>query len=407
MILRKALKMGSLPQNNVVYENVSVPQPETQRLSRIQRLLQYGKYQGTLDVDDVDLSIKDSFSSKRTTLDDGHGSNDTSTIDDDMNAAKEFFRDHFFAIFVCMLSGLYTLMFIPSISILLFYTRKSDNPIKAFTRYLDTLNHTIQWYSSPFDRTKSLKTVRKLHAIAARQTLGRIREEKCLVTENRAVPMSQYDLVLTQWAFIGAILTQPDRIGIPDVSKVQLKSIANQMYKVGRDLGISNDFNLCSGPIEDTIQYAKDIEKYVITPALELDKDFESMSVHLMNGVNILNPFIDPLAFSTWTHKLYSAKKSYQRRFEMLLSYKSWCFYYLQLFLFEYVLCNNLLKWTVTMSLNTMMDMNVHMANLHRQRITKKYYPDKLPLPLYLWIYGILSYIKMRFLKLLKCQNIV
>ena len=395
--------MGSLPLNNAELESEPKLNSKIQNLPRINQLIKYGKYQTTLDEDDEDLSITDQRSTIAADFDHSQGT----SIEDDLNTSKKFFHQHFFAIFVCMLSGLYTLMFIPSISKLLFYTKNSDNPIKAFTRYLDTLNHTIQWYNNPEERTKSLKTVRKLHAIAARQTLKRIREENCIVTENGAVPMSQYDLVLTQWAFIGAILTRPDKIGLAGISKVQLKSISNQMYKVGRDLGISNTFNLCSGTLEDTIQYAKEIEKYVITPALECNEDFENMSVHLMNGVNILNPFIDQIAFSTWTHRLYCANKSYQRRHEMLVSYKSYCIYYLQIFLFDYLLCSKVFKWIVTTSLNIMMDLNVYMANLLRQEITKKYYPDHLPLPLHLWIYGILSYAKMRMLKLIRCQNIL
>ena len=315
--------MGSLPLNNTELENEPKLSSKRQNLPRINQLLRYGKYQTTLDEDDEDLSITDQHSAIDSHLDHFRETN----IEDDLKNSKKFFHDHFFAIFVCMLSGLYTLMFIPSISRLLFYTKNSDNPIKAFSRYLDTLNHTIQWYNNPEERTKSLKTVRKLHAIAARQTLKRIREENCIVTDNEAVPMSQYDLVLTQWAFIGAILTRPNKIGLIGISKLQLKSISNQMYKVGRDLGIVNKFNLCSGTLEDTIQYAKDIEKYVITPALECNEDFENMSVHLMNGVNILNPFIDPIAFSAWTHRLYCANKSYQRRYEMLVSYKSFCIY--------------------------------------------------------------------------------
>ena len=393
--------MGSITLDDLTMENITLPQSYRKNRTRIEHLLQNGKFQGTLDEEDED------YTTNEMDVNDTVRKNDATNSYDDLNAAKEFFHQNFFTIFVCMLSGLYTLMFIPSISRLLFYTKNSDNPIKAYTRYLDTLNHTIQWYHSPIERKKSLKTVRKLHAMAAKQTLIRIREENCIVAENGAVPMSQYDLVLTQWAFIGAILTRPDKIGLGGASKTQLKTITNQMYKVGRDLGISNAFNLCSGTLEDTIEYAKDIEKYVITPALEAEDDFESMSMHLMNGMNIFNPFIDPIAFSTWTHKLYSANKSHQRRFKMLVSYKSWSFYYLQLFLFDYLLCNNVVKWITIISLNTMMDMNVYMANLLRQKITKKYYPDNLPLPLYLWIYGILSYMKMKILNILRCQNVI
>ena len=365
---------------------------DQRQFSRIEYLLKHGKCQPMLnEEDEVDTISYLEHTQENTNVDDTNVN---------FEAAKEFFRRNFFSIFVCMLTGLYTLMFIPSISRLLFYTKKSDNPIKAFSRYLDTLNHTIQWYMSPKERTKSLKTVRKLHTMALKQTLRKIEDEDCVVTDQGAVPMSQFDLVLTQWAFIGAALIRSKDIGLRDVTQAELRYLTNQMYQVGRELGIANKFNLCSGNLEDIIEYAKDIESFVIRPALESEKEFESMSKHLMKGVNVLNPFIDPDAFSTWTHKLFGAKRSYQRRVENLRSYKSRVLYFLLIFLFKYVLNIKPIRWFAVFPLNTLMDLNIYMANILRQQITKDYYPNHLPLPLHLWIYGILSYVKFQFLEM-------
>ena len=48
--------------------------------------------------------------------------------------ARIFFHKNLFANFVGMLSGLYCIMFIPSIVKVLHHTRKSDDPKKAFER---------------------------------------------------------------------------------------------------------------------------------------------------------------------------------------------------------------------------------------------------------------------------------
>ena len=50
--------------------------------------------------------------------------------------ARQFFHENLFACFVGMLSGLYCLMFIPSIVKVLHSTGKSGDPKKAFNRYL-------------------------------------------------------------------------------------------------------------------------------------------------------------------------------------------------------------------------------------------------------------------------------
>ena len=133
--------------------------------------------------------------------------------------------------------------------------------------------------------------------------------------------MSQFDMVLTQWAFIGAALTRPKSIGLSDISAMDLTHLTKQMYVVGKELGIADTFNLCLGSLEEIIQYAKDIEYYVIQPALESDNDFQSMAKYLLEGVNILNPFIDPLAFASWTHRLFGAKNSNLKRVSQLVSY--------------------------------------------------------------------------------------
>ena len=386
------------------------PLENTQETSkRVDSLLIWGQYEPVVDVNNVkredeNQNIKNKSSSEKDDLDIKHN---MSTPIDNFELAKEFFHQNFFLLFVCMLSGLYTLMFIPSIARLLFYTNNSDTPSKTFHRYLNTLNHTIQWYLTPHRRKTSLTTVRKLHTTAVKQILSRIKKENVAVTENGAVPMSQYDLVLTQWAFIGPVLTQPQNIGFNDITKTQMKYLVNQMYIVGRDLGIDDKFNLCTGSIEDVIVYAKDIENRLIRPALEHNEDFKSMSQHLIEGMNILNLFIDPFAFPAWVHKLFGTQKSYLTRFEMIKSSKTWAIYHLQCFLFEQVLKNRLMRWCVIGILNTLMDLNVYMANRFGQKITEKYYPSGMGLPLHLWICGIASYIKLRLtITINKCSKL-
>ena len=78
-------------------------------------------------------------------------------------------------------------MYIPSIVEVLFNTGKSGTPELAFQRYLRTLNNVLRWYDlKPIQRVKSLESVRRIHANVAKK-------------EN----MTQYDMVITQWAFIG------------------------------------------------------------------------------------------------------------------------------------------------------------------------------------------------------------
>ena len=64
---------------------------------------------------------------------------------------------------------------------------KSGTPELSFLRYLHTLNNVLKWYDlKPSQRVKSLDYVRRTHANVAKKEI-----------------MTQYDMVITQWAFIG------------------------------------------------------------------------------------------------------------------------------------------------------------------------------------------------------------
>ena len=232
--------------------------------------------------------------------------------------------------------------------------------------------------------------------MAAKEALLRVTDAENLNGKNN-IPLSQCDMVLTQWSFIGAALTRPQSTGLGNVTTVQLKALTRQMYIVGKDLGIEDEFNLCCGSLEDITEYAKDIENMVIRPALELDEDYESMHKYLLGGINLINPLLDPSAFAAWTHKLFGATKSYENRISKFSTLKTKATYYVLIITFDYVFYYKLTRWITIGIFNFLMDLNIYMANLFRARIIQDYYAGTC-LPLHLSIYGILSYIKRRFM---------
>ena len=57
-----------------------------------------------------------------------------------------YFRHNFFSMFVAMLTGLLTLMYVETIAAVLEATKRSGSAPLSFSRYLSTLNHTLAWY---------------------------------------------------------------------------------------------------------------------------------------------------------------------------------------------------------------------------------------------------------------------
>jgi len=105
----------------------------------------------------------------------------------------QFFRRHYCSLFVSMLTGLLSLMYVERIVRVLDLTGRSHSPRLVFKRYLGTLSHVVKWYEGPAALQASLRTVLRLHRAAARHT-QRSGDEPSI---------SQFDMVVTQWAFIG------------------------------------------------------------------------------------------------------------------------------------------------------------------------------------------------------------
>jgi len=93
---------------------------------------------------------------------------------------------------------------------------------QAFLRYLSTINHTLSWYQQDQDKRKvSLKTVRKLHSAANKKTID-IHGKEAYIT--------QFDMVTTQFAFIGAAIILPKRIGLGTPSGKRLLNGVMQTF---------------------------------------------------------------------------------------------------------------------------------------------------------------------------------
>ena len=161
--------------------------------------------------------------------------------------------------FVSMLTGLLSLMYIETIASVLDATKKSNSTTLSFQRYLSTLNHTVQWYRDLPSLLKSSSRVRVLHRQAA-----------------SLKSFSQYEMVVTQWAFVGPVLLWPEHLGVDLGSEEDIDGVLHVMMMVGRQLGISEEFNLCRGGREECTEYSR-----LILEKVELYIEFLNFLYHV------------------------------------------------------------------------------------------------------------------------------
>ncbi|XP_076638010.1 uncharacterized protein LOC143350088 [Colletes latitarsis] len=212
---------------------------------------------------------------------------------------QRMFSNNVFTMMIAKLSGLLCLFAIPSIRDVLIFTRQSGTTCAAFRRYVSTILHTWVWYEKRPGLQKefmeSLKIVRKKHCVAFQRS-----------SEAGLNRISQLDMALTQFGFIGFTLLGGDYLGVNNTFD-QLEGLIHFWRVVGSMLGMEDKYNICTGNVQETRALCRRLLDKVFLPTLaNTNKDFDKMSHTLIEALWPMNPYIDPDAFMAFTFTLAS-----------------------------------------------------------------------------------------------------
>ncbi|CAL7949976.1 unnamed protein product [Xylocopa violacea] len=213
---------------------------------------------------------------------------------------QQMFYNNAFTMMIAKLCGLLSLFAVPSIKDVLMFTRQSGTPCAAFRRYVSTILHTWVWYGKRAGVEKefleSLKIVRKKHCTAFRRSL--------MAGLNR---VSQLDMALAQFGFMGFTLLSGDYLGVNNTSE-ELEGLIHFWRVVGSMLGMKDKYNICSGSVEETRALCRRLLDEVFLPSFASgNKDFNEMSYTLIKSLWPVNPYMDPTAFVKFTFILASS----------------------------------------------------------------------------------------------------
>ena len=204
---------------------------------------------------------------------------------------KKTLHDHLFAVCVNLLCGLYCLLHVPSVARVLEATKATGNPYGAFKRYYYTTMHVIQWFNRPEDYHKSVRAIRGIHLNAFKHSLA------------KGLDVTQYEMILTQWAFVGPIVLFPDRSGLASMSCSQKMRYLELMFNIGKDMGVKNEYNICLGSYEEVKFRCHEVLRLAIRPWMR-SKGPHTQADVMLEGIHILTPALDPEAFKVWTRNL-------------------------------------------------------------------------------------------------------
>lgn len=110
--------------------------------------------------------------------------------------------------------------------------------------------------------------------------------------------ISQRDMAITQFGFMGFILLRPQRVGM-NCKQEDLDAIVHMWRVLGYMLGIEDQFNLCTESYEETVKRTKEMFNHVVTPVMYKppQKNFVEMADAMLSGLWSFVPFITTPAF--------------------------------------------------------------------------------------------------------------
>ncbi|XP_067130440.1 uncharacterized protein [Centruroides vittatus] len=201
--------------------------------------------------------------------------------------ARKIFKKYFFSIFFAHLTGLIFTVHVPSIITTLLATKKSSTVLDIFRRYLSTLVHIKMWYEgdiwNPEDPAyKSIIFVRKTHNEVAKKLNA--------VKKQNQLSLSQYEMALTQYSFIGFIILYPKQIGM-SCNEEDLECLVHFWRGIGYQLGIYDKYNICTNGLGECRKICREIVDEIFKPNIVRQREeCSTMSQNIIRAMTIFVP---------------------------------------------------------------------------------------------------------------------
>lgn len=199
---------------------------------------------------------------------------------------------------------------LPSMAGPLMSTGNSANIVCLFRRYLSTLVHIRRWYEgdiwNPDDPAHhSISMVRGMHKRVADKMNNSSGGGGGGPCRRRCPAVSQYDMALTQFSFVGLIILHPKHVGL-HCSKEDLECLIHFWRGIGYMLGMEDRYNLCNGNLDETLAVCRDIMEAELKPAVKnATKESSTMSRGIIKAMNSFIIFLSWEAMARfWFEKM-------------------------------------------------------------------------------------------------------
>lgn len=129
-----------------------------------------------------------------------------------------------------------------------------------------------------------------------------------VIGESDNIWVSQYDMALTQWAFIGVAILHPEECGLHDVTDEDLDNLIFFWKVMGYLHGIEDRFNLCAEDIHVTRELFRYVWENVYKPVCVAAPHPAPTGYEMTKGIvvalRVFNPSVKWITFMKYWYKI-------------------------------------------------------------------------------------------------------
>ena len=153
-------------------------------------------------------------------------------------------------------------------------------------------------------------------------------------------------------------------MGVDTMTRKELDGVRYIFYLVGQALGVQDKYNLCHSDLPTTLAYMDLIFQNDIQGCLKTEVETErsrNMAQALLQGIYLLNPFLEPTSFHHWSFQLLECPLPAQHC-------KNQLSYTITKLVFHQLLSGKIGS-AIRPLLNLLMKINIYLANRWRSYI--------------------------------------
>lgn len=218
---------------------------------------------------------------------------------------RSIVQKYFLGIEFSSITGLFLILQCPDALEPLLSTGNSKDIPALFNRYINTILHVRNWYDYDIfnPETKGYKSIRLVRGMHKR--LQQIMNDKFTVNDvngKKTLWMTQYEVSVTQFSFIGMALVYPQKCGLIAATNEELESLNYYWRVLGYMMGVEDEFNCCYfDKIEDIRASMRLILEEELKPRLSNEPC--PTGLKMCQGICIaLADFISMITFNSLAH---------------------------------------------------------------------------------------------------------